>query len=412
MRSTARRGKNFEELITNLVSEIELAVKWQRASILVAVYRSVAVLADAETSFEQRLGSLGLGVCKLKVNEQNYKIPAAVLQLQDRDHLVFSVTGLKQGGGPDGANAYRHLNLQREFFVENRIRFVLWLTELEAVELSRYAPDFWAFRHRVVEFTRERASRRDRPSGERIPLYDWTALLQSDKQTRIASCERLLTDLPDDIQALTMRADLLYEMAGLRWANGETPLSLEFLEQGLRLAQGFEEPGFRVRCLTAFGIVYTDLQRLEEAMSCHRQAAELQPSNPVPWMNLIETYRCMGQRSEGVAAFKKAAGLASGDPRPWNNVGNVYADLGRYEQAAEAYQKAISLTSEDVVPRLNLGHLYLEEERFQEASRILEDALGLVVGHPEVLKGLRARYNVSLDRISNRDGSRELLEIP
>jgi tetratricopeptide (TPR) repeat protein len=41
--------------------------------------------------------------------------------------------------------------MRREFFVDYSIRVILWLAKGEAIELSRHAPDFWAFRHRVFE---------------------------------------------------------------------------------------------------------------------------------------------------------------------------------------------------------------------------------------------------------------------
>ena len=46
----------------------------------------------------------------------------------------------------------RRMSLQREYFVDRRIRIVFWLTQNEIVKLAHAAPEFWAHRHRVVEF--------------------------------------------------------------------------------------------------------------------------------------------------------------------------------------------------------------------------------------------------------------------
>ena len=88
----------------------------------------------------------------ISVDESHFDIPLLLSQRPERDRSVFSVSGLSHGGGKENANAYRALNIRREYFVDYAIRVVIWLAGDEAMALSRHAPDFWAFRHRVVEF--------------------------------------------------------------------------------------------------------------------------------------------------------------------------------------------------------------------------------------------------------------------
>jgi hypothetical protein len=45
------------------------------------------------------------------------------------------------------------LNMHREYFIEGNIKAIFWLTINEARQLSRFSPDFWSFRHKVVEFS-------------------------------------------------------------------------------------------------------------------------------------------------------------------------------------------------------------------------------------------------------------------
>ena len=51
--------------------------------------------------------------------------------------------------GQDGLTA---LNYQREVFVEHPLLAVFWVREPELNSIAVSAPDFWAFRNRVVEF--------------------------------------------------------------------------------------------------------------------------------------------------------------------------------------------------------------------------------------------------------------------
>jgi predicted Zn-dependent protease len=42
--------------------------------------------------------------------------------------------------------------MHREYLIEGNIRAIFWLTKNELKQLTRFSPDFWAFRHKVVEF--------------------------------------------------------------------------------------------------------------------------------------------------------------------------------------------------------------------------------------------------------------------
>jgi hypothetical protein len=143
---------SFEECLDLLFEELSFAIQWQRPSILLAVYQSETVRAAAENALQERLGGIGQKLVQFKVGEKRYDIPRLLSRRPELACSVFSVTRLSRGGGREGANAYRALNMRREYFVDHGIRVVVWLSQSEVVDLSRHAPDFWAFRHRVVEF--------------------------------------------------------------------------------------------------------------------------------------------------------------------------------------------------------------------------------------------------------------------
>lgn len=97
------------------------------------------------------LGSLGQKVINYKISPQVYDAPFSLAHHPEREHAVFYVSGLNRGGGGDKHNAFRALNIRRELFVDYPTRVIFWLTKAEAKSLPRLAPDFWAFRHVVVE---------------------------------------------------------------------------------------------------------------------------------------------------------------------------------------------------------------------------------------------------------------------
>lgn len=78
-----------------------------------------------------------------------------IRQICGRDDIkdtIFFVTGLGNANSLSSGQVFQALNNNRELLVESRVRIVFWLNGVELAELPRHAPDFWAFRHRVVEF--------------------------------------------------------------------------------------------------------------------------------------------------------------------------------------------------------------------------------------------------------------------
>lgn len=150
------------ERIQILLDELSMAIKWNRASLLLAVYQSEFLRQDVEADLRKRLALFGQETAAFLVDKENFDVPLALSQRRDRARTIFFVSGLKWGGGKGGNNAYRALNIRRELLIDYDVRSIFWLTMAEAAALPRRAPDFWAFRHRVIEFT-------DQPSsGKRI----------------------------------------------------------------------------------------------------------------------------------------------------------------------------------------------------------------------------------------------------
>ena len=80
-------------------------------------------------------------------------------EFRDPEHTIYFVEDLYKEGS-EQSNIYTMLNSQRNFFVENRIRVVFWLTQNEVVNFAHYAPDFWAQRHCLIELTKRQSPNR------------------------------------------------------------------------------------------------------------------------------------------------------------------------------------------------------------------------------------------------------------
>ena len=144
--------ESFEDRVETLFKELEFAFQWQRPSILLASYEKEDTRRKVNFSLEQRLLAINHPLKQIRVNENRYDIPLILSRRSDRQEVVYSIPHLSRGGGTEGANAYRALNIRRELLVDYHIRVLFWLTRKESISLSRHAPDFWAFRHLVVEY--------------------------------------------------------------------------------------------------------------------------------------------------------------------------------------------------------------------------------------------------------------------
>src|SRR5450759_1507278 len=142
----------FKERIEVVLDELSLGIRWDRPSLILAIYRSEHIKKAVQSHLVNSLKGLGQAIFHYSVDESHYDIPIDLMNHPEHSGTVYFVTGLRWGGGRGYSNAYRALNMHREYLVEGNIRAIFWLTKNEARQLSRFSPDFWAFRHKVVEF--------------------------------------------------------------------------------------------------------------------------------------------------------------------------------------------------------------------------------------------------------------------
>jgi tetratricopeptide (TPR) repeat protein len=366
---------SFEENISTLLEELLLAAKWERPSILLAVHKSKFGQDKAAAALETRLAAVGQHVVRITVDQDRSDVPHIVVGTPAAGQSIFFVSNLDWGGGTDYKDAYRALNIYRELFVDHHIKIVLWLTTSEASGLARYAPDFWAFRHRVVEFTGQRIPRKiSLPSGVLL----WDIQTQVDPldtlQARLALRQDLLDRLPHNPEARSARIDLLYNLGYLHWMMGSVDKSAEDLRSALDLAR--EAPGDRAAAspLNGLAILSYEAKDFEQTANLLRQAIEVSPDRPHLLMNQSVTASALGRNQEALRLAGKAVNVNSRDPRVWAARGYVYAALGKFDEAITCFSKATELAPRSAVHHAALAICYNFVEHSDESVRQLEIA--------------------------------------
>jgi tetratricopeptide (TPR) repeat protein len=360
----------FEDRIDILFHELELATKWQRPSVLLAIYNSDDIRADADIALENRLHNLGQSTYHIRIkNQKNADVSLLISELADFGNVVFFIEGLRWEAGEDDRCTYRILNKSREFFIENQIRVVFWLTEHEAIDLAHFAPDYWAFRHRVIEFV-------DSPKSEQISSPAGESAWQGngefndiseDLDAKIALRIALLADLPKDSESTSARANLLLTLGMLHWRKKDFEKASQYLNTALDLAAGLEDARFEASCFNAIALVDTDLGKTEEAIQAYKNAISLAPELISPWNNLGNLYRRLDQNEEALAAFQKAIEQNSSDAVAWNSLGDLQHALGHNDDAIYAYLKAIEFSPNYAPCWTGLGNSYMAEGQLDDA---------------------------------------------
>ncbi len=360
----------FEDRVDILFRELELATKWQRPSVLLAVYSSEYVRADADIALENRLHDLGQSAYHIKIKDKaGADIPFKIAELANLDNVVFFVEGLRWGTCGDNCYSYETLNNQREFFIENQIRVVFWLTEKEAIDLAHYAPDYWCFRHRVIEFV---DSPRPAQISPNILESAWQATddfsdSAEDLDAKIALRTALLTDLPTGNELTAARANLLLTLGVLYWRRGEFERATQLLNTALDAAARLEDNCFEALCFNAIALVHNDLGRHEEAIQAYQNAISLAPDRISAWNNLGHLFKKLGRRDEALAAFQKAIEQNGTDAMGWNGLGDLYHETGRHDESTYAYLKAIEFAPDLARSWSGLGNSYKESGRLDDA---------------------------------------------
>ncbi len=376
---TNQSTASFDDRIETLSQELELAIKWARPCVLLVGYNSEYVRMDVETALENYLIDLGHKTAALKIKGQGANEVIDLLnEFDDAAHTVFFIDGLRWAHGRD-ANIYTALNAQKEFFVENRVRVIFWLTQNEMSDLAHMAPDFWSRRHCAIEFS-------ESPKVEQVlqgalesawqGIGEYTDQLE-DTDAKITLRESLLTELPEEEEASFSRANLLMTLGILNWRKGDYEKAGEQLREALNAASKIQDNWFEAECFNAIALVETSLNRFDEAINAYKQAIRLAPEQIFAWNNLGNLCIKIDRNDEAIIAYQKAVECNPTDPIGWNGLGNVYSRIGYVDDAIAAYRKSIQSMPSFAYPWNGLGDVYAGMSRFDEAIKAYREAVEL-----------------------------------
>ncbi|NQE46126.1 hypothetical protein C5S31_08915, partial [ANME-1 cluster archaeon GoMg2] len=221
----------FEGRVSRLANYLSRAYKYKKPSILFAMYLSEFLRSDVEKSLESALAEQGLEV--VNVDTGNVKDLPAFFAAKSTGNTVFFVYNLDKGF----PEVLQYLNFKREELVEHHVKVLFWVREAELTRISLEAPDFFAFRNRVVEFMEVPTAEERRPALVEFALETEYKSLDELKRS-IELKEKLLDELSAEAE---ISGYLLGSLGILYGQIGSYKKSLEYSEKALKIAQEIDD---------------------------------------------------------------------------------------------------------------------------------------------------------------------------
>ncbi|HAW51125.1 MAG TPA: hypothetical protein DCX54_02180 [Flavobacteriales bacterium] len=335
----------FKDKITIICDELNLAKKWGKASLILTVHKSVRSQEKTKKTLQNKLDRLGFHTIECDISKLEGNFVEKMLLTENTEDAVFYISNVSWGGGEDEKDGYRVLNLYRETLIEQKMKAVFFLTLREASHLPGYAPDFWAFRHRVFEFRSPRSNDLQ-PPPVGLMLWHLQRANNSDDEidSKISSIMQMLTDLPDRVESASTRIDLQYELGYLYWQSGNDRSAGHALRIGLDLAKKHNFNDSKVKFLNALSILSYEQKEYEQALELLAIAIESNPKECLLLANQAVVMFAMGKRYQAIQKGKRVTTLCTDNPWLWNSLGFLHFFAGNMDEAITCFQKSIELS--------------------------------------------------------------------
>lgn len=373
----------FDTRVARLEGYLTRSYKYNKPSILFALYISEFQRLDVERRLEKSLKEQGHEIVDIDAGKHK-NLPDYLFSINSKN-IVFFVHNVEKGF-PD---SLQYLNFKRETIAENHIKVVFWVTEKELTRISREAPDFFAFRNRVVEFMEIPLAEERRPAVVEFILE--TEYKSPDEiKSSIELKEKLLAELSGEDE---ISGYLLGSLGILYYQIGSYKKAIEYYEKALAISQEIGDRRGEGNYLGNLGIAYSAFGDARKSFEYYENALKIAQEigdkrNEGAWLgHLGKDYHDLGEPRKAIEYYENALKIAQeiGDKTNegiWlGNLGNAYRALCDARKSIEYYEKALKIAQEigdkkNEGARLgNLGIAYSDLGETKKAIELYEKAL-------------------------------------
>lgn len=406
-------SKAFKEGLGILVEEIELALHWHRPSILLAVHNSSTGRIETQQTLEREIIKKGRQVKHLRVESASPDVIRIMSETPKSENMVFFVSGLENADRTSDGKVYRALNIRRELIVERQICVVFWLNESEAANLPRLAPDFWAFRHRAVEFAPKHGTiKQILPAGlflweENIPWQE-----EAIQKNELSYYEKFLMRIPKEDSSAVAQIETILKLTHYSWLVNDLKKFKNYVEGGLALLKKYPIPRYQAWMLNATGIGVYEEGNKKDANIFFNQALSHHPENSAIIMNSGITAHGLGKNGEAILAGRQAIKIDSRNIQLWRVLGYLYLSMGKVEDAIQVMRKGLELDPKNMDIHYALAVCYYKNEQPAECAKEISIAENKFPPHNAIQRAwvgiLRGRLNDSLAQLKRSIEKREV----
>ena len=335
----------FQENLSTIFDELHLAKKWGKASILLTIHKSIHSQEKTKKAIRKKMENCGFSIVELEFNKIEGNFIKYMLQRENIENVIFYISNIDWGGGKDGKDGYRNLNLYRETFVEQNIKVIFFLTLNEATNIPTYAPDFWVFRHHVLKFGSPRTHNQKRPPVGLMLWHEGSSFASNaDIKSKISSLTKLLAEIPDKTEVVSLRIDLQYELGFQYWYLGDHLNAEKALKKGIELANAYEFIAPLVKLQNGLAIICYERENFQCAIELLEPMIAENPGDCLLLLNQAVVLFAMKRRYNAIKKGRKAASICAQNSRVWNSLGFLYYFSGNMDDAEICFQKAIDIS--------------------------------------------------------------------
>ncbi|HLV88654.1 MAG TPA: FG-GAP-like repeat-containing protein [Candidatus Sulfotelmatobacter sp.] len=192
-------------------------------------------------------------------------------------------------------------------------------------------------------------------------------------------------------------AEAVYGVGSVLLNQNKNPEAQETFERAIKLQASY--PDTIPDSWNNLGVIATREGRIDDSISCFKQALRINPRHQAGLDNLGNAYRLQKQWNEAREVLQRATELSPDDPDANYGLGMVFAQTGENDKALDRLQKALHSRPDYPEALNNLGVLYLVMQRRNDAVAAFQKCI-------EVAPAFDQAY-INLARVFALEGTRD-----
>jgi len=364
----------------------------------------IFAIADNSEEFVEQVSSSGLHVDEIHLNG-NINLLDVLSDWEETDgNTVYFVEGVRS----QFPWVLGYLNLHRDIFYEIKRPVVIFGSEYEITEITRYAPDLWRFRSRTYDFTEKKEmlgdflpiSSEQSVAAEDYVHYDLPIFGEESEdeiRERIKADNYLLEIIKEDYK----RAELYMSLAISYLKLHDFERGNEYFGEASKVRRELNDNRGISFDYKRFGDFYVSKREYSKAMEYYGEATRINPDLAAAHNNLGNLLKVLKRYEGAEKEYQEAINVNPDYAAAHYNLGNLLQVLKRYGEAEEEYREAIGIYPNDAAAHYNLGNLLQVLKRYDEAEKEYREAIDT---DPDLVA---AHYNlgVLLEGLEQYDGA-------